>query len=338
MDDQNLCWRGMPGSGKRNELHKHLQIVASQRGIPFHVSQKIFQITPSSSGQDEDGEGTSSAVDKNNIPYEFSYIHFGFDIARMSMQDKILLRPILQKIGSGAQVLTGNQQCAHRILVFYHAHLLSTESCYLLHGLLEEASGISIWLTSELPLPHRLADYFLEIPVSSKEGKDLSLLKLGNPTPPSWNDVFKKVFYKWSGQGSPTIQETTDVRDMIYEILMRNLRWVECIHILMDVFLEMDIPLKKKQTLFLALADQEATAAGQTIPSYRIPLLWESLFLRLREAVSKEKLDDRSSLRIGSVETGGRKVSSRKSGMVKRGTDPGGHEHVSETGSGSVTV
>lgn len=326
----------MPGSGKRQELHKHLQKVAAQRGIPFTVSQRIFQVSPSSAGQgDEDGEGASTS-DKNCLPYEFSYIHFGFDIARMSMQDKILLRPILQKIGSGAQVLAGNQESAHRILVFYHAHLLSTESCYLLHGLLEEASGISLWLTSELPLPNRLSDYFLEIPV---KGKDRSLLALGTPCPPSWKDVFLKIFTKWNTGGKPTISDTTEVRDLIYEILMRNLRWVECIHILLDVFLEMKLPPPQRQTLLAILAQQEATASGQTIPSYRIPLLWEALFLRLREALSQEKLDgDRSAASPGSPSEGGCKTPARKSGVAKRGAHAGGHGHVSKTGSGGVTV
>jgi hypothetical protein len=32
-----------------------------------------------------------------------------------------------------------------------------------------------------------------------------------------------------------------------------------------------------------ALAACEATAGGYTIPSYRIPILWENLFLQLRE-------------------------------------------------------
>lgn len=331
MDSLHLCWRGAGGSGKRQELHRHLQKIAAERGVPFVVSQRLFQVNPSTSGQGDDEEGSTSA-DKNSLPYEFSYIHLGFDIARMSMQDKILLRPILQKLGSGAQVLAGNQKSAHRILVFYHAHLLSTESCYLLHGLLEEASGMSLWMTSELPIPNRLADYFLEIPVA---GGDRALQSLGNPCPPSWKDIFLKVFGKWKKQEAPKISETTEVRDLVYEILMRNLRWVECVHILLDVFLEMELPMEQRSLLLGILASQEATAAGQTIPSYRIPLLWEALFLRLREALSPPKLDgNKSSPDTGRITEGSRKSSSRARGVAKGSANNGRHDDAAKAGVG----
>ena len=72
------------------------------------------------------------------------------------LQDKIYLKPILQRWSTGSQVLAGNQGRASRILVFYHAHLFSTESYFLLHSLLENNFGdVSIWMTSELPVSAR---------------------------------------------------------------------------------------------------------------------------------------------------------------------------------------
>jgi hypothetical protein len=66
-------------------------------------------------------------------------------------------------------------------------------------------------------------------------------------------------------------------------MLMRNLRWVEAVHFLLDCVLDHPdlIPVERREAL-AALSACEATAGGYTIPSYRIPILWESLFLQLR--------------------------------------------------------
>jgi hypothetical protein len=284
MDSLNLCWRGQPQSGKRAALHAALKSVAQMRGIPFTLQTKQFHM--GSLGKNDAGQISTTADDepgdeggseKDCFPYEFSLLHIGFDIARMSMQDKIYLKPILQRWSSGSQVLAGNQGRGSRILVFYHAHLFSTESYFLLHSLLENNFGdVSVWMTSELPVAERLSDYFIEIPVA---------MKTTVPSP-SWHAIFHKKLSSWSVRTHPTLAETTELRAFLYELLMRNLRWTDCIHYLLDTVLCMELDLQRKQALLKILAKQEATAAGQTIPSYRIPLLWEALFLELREAVS----------------------------------------------------
>lgn len=296
MDSLHICWRGPTGSGKKTTVYQHLQKIANQRGLPFHVSRRYFQTavslnssgTMSSTEGADDTMGSDDKPDKNQLPYEYSLVHVGFDVARMSMQDKIFLKPILQKWGLGGQVLGGNQENAHRILVFYHIHLLSSESCFLFHSLLEECAGnISIWATSELPVPFRLSDYFLEIPVA---GQDNSVERWKGAT---WKDVFRARLTEWATSPNPTLSETAVIRSLVYEILMRNLRWVECIHILMDVVCEEEaFPAALKRRLLSLLAEQEATAAGQTIPSYRIPLLWESLLLQVRHAFSDPEKED----------------------------------------------
>ena len=302
MDSLHISWRGGPGVGKRTQLLKGLERIADSRGIPFSITKKFFQVQPNRGDgaietyatATEEEETTSIVSEKNMLPYEFSYVHIGFDVARMSMQDKIYLRPILQRWGVGSQVLAGKQDSASRILVFYNAHLLSTESIYLLHSLLEQCErDISVWFTSEMPVPYRLADYFLEIPV---EGEDYSLKHYKEvmqvDSLPVWNDVFRKKLLAWmTTPGQPLLGETNEIRAFLYECLMRNLRWVDAVHILMNTVLTIPMPETKRLRALDVLARQEATAAGQTIPSYRIPLLWENMFLFLRQSLSHREED-----------------------------------------------
>lgn len=333
MDRLNLSWRGQAASGKRQQLHKALAAVAAQRGLPFTPQTRIFytsQAHKNDAGQitktveeetTEDGGG-----EKDAIPYEFSYVHIGFDIARMSMQDKIYLKPILQRWGYGSQVLSGNQGHSSKILVFYHAHLFSTESCFLLHGLLEESYGdISLWFTSELPVPFRLQDYFYEISVAKRS------LPL-TPSLPTWQDVLTKLFQDWTQSAKPKLAETNTIREFLYNLLMRNLRWTDCVNILVDVACTFPMEESKRREVFAILAKQEATAAGQTIPSYRIPLLWESLFLDLRDALSNETVDGASTRPGNSAGPGPKSVSKASSQVARRATKPRGSGRAS-TGS-----
>jgi hypothetical protein len=310
MDSLNLCWRGQTQSGKKQQLHKALQELAALRKIPFSIQTKQFYtqgLSKSETGQitttvEEDvGDGGS---EKDSFPYEFSLLHVGFDIARMSMQDKIYLKPILQRWGSGSQVLAGNQGRGSRIIVFYHAHLFSTESYFLLHSVLENNYGdMSIWLTSELPIAERLSDYFIEIPV----GFDI---QKANRDMPSWPLIFEKLLKGWSQKPFPCLQETNEIRALLYELLMRNLRWTDCVHYLLDIVLDLPLEEEKRKAVLSILAKQEATAAGQTIPSYRIPLLWEGLFLQIREAISMDSSENEAGIPSGSEE-----VSTRSEGV-----------------------
>jgi hypothetical protein len=295
IDGLNISWRGQPRSGKKQKLHSALKKVADLRGIPFNIQIRQFHtqgISKSETGQisttaaDDGDDGGGS--EKDCFPYEFSHVHIGFDIARMSMQDKIYLKPILQRWSVGSQVLSGNQGRGSRILVFYHAHLFSTESCFLLHSLLEENYGdMSIWVTSELPIPIRLSDYFIEIPVAFIPPQ-LSRDKMDA----TWHQVFEQRLRKWSLLPKPKLNETMDIRAFLYELLMRNLRWTDCINYLLDVVLTFPFDSEEKRHNILSiLAKQEATGAGMTIPSYRIPLLWEALFLDIREVISCTDVD-----------------------------------------------
>jgi hypothetical protein len=271
----------MAGSGKRKSLVEHLKKVAENRGLPFSLTTR--SLTGSTGGQ-EDDDDTVPKEETGQITYETSLIHMGFDIARMSMQDKQVLRPILLNFGQGSQVLAGNQGRGNRILVLYHAHLLSSESVLLLQSCLEQNEGdVSIWLTSELPVPYRIRDWFVSLPVA---GKDNGFVKfenqLGAPAA-NWPMIFHNLLQKWIDDSEPTIESVKEVKAFVYELLMRNLRWVEATHFLLDTIIQHEGMTEAQRVKCIeALALSEATGGGYTIPSYRIPILWENLFLQFR--------------------------------------------------------
>ena len=235
-------------------------------------------------GATEGGVGPEDG-DIGQMMVETSLVHMGLDISRMSMQDKHILRPILAKLGQGSQVLTGSQGRASRILVLYHTHLLSSESILLLQAFLEQnEEDTSLWFTSELPVSQRIRDWFIEIPTG---GIDRSIQayrsdSAGNPLA-NWPDVFTALIDVWRLRPAPKLQEIKEVKAFVYEMLMRNLRWVEATHFLLDVILKHpEISEEQRVAGIRALASCEATSGGYTIPSYRIPILWENLFIQLR--------------------------------------------------------
>ena len=313
MDSLCLSWRGNPGTGKRTQLLQHLQLVARGRQLPFSLHTKFLQIgsaTAGSTGEVDEADETTGerTTEAGQFSYESSVVHVGFDVSRMSMQDKNILRPVFLRLGQGSQVLAGPQGHGSRILVLYHAHLLSTESILLLQAALEQNDGdLSVWMTSEIPIPVRVRDWFVEVPVkgidSSARGRALStddsngdrqfaLYKqkvFSDEHLADWPDVFVRLFSKWlkQGNGKPTLDDVPAIKSFVYELLMRNLRWTECVHFVLDAVIMMPgLSTEQRQKALDVVAKCEGTGGGQTLPSYRIPILWESLFLQLRSAIS----------------------------------------------------
>lgn len=308
MDSLNLCWRGMAGVGKHKQLIQHLKRVADLRGLPFTLSTR--SITGSGGGVSEEGDEETADAETGQIQYETSSVHIGFDVARMSMQDKQVLRPVLLNFGQGSQVLAGNQGRGSRILVLYHAHLLSSESVLLLQACLEQNEGdVSIWLTSEMPVPHRIRDWFVELPVVGDDiGFDKLKDRIEEPITASWQIIFHNLLQKWIDSPEPTIESIKEVKSFIYELLMRNLRWVEATHFLLDVILiHKGMTSEQRAKCLFALSTCEATAGGYTIPSYRIPIIWESLFIQFRTILAKQPLP-----KIENASTTGTKNTVRK--------------------------
>lgn len=292
MTSENICWRGPPGSGKRFALHKALEQKAAARGIALKIQNKIWSLEKPKETDEEDDDD-DKVVSKDQIPFESSVIHFGFDVSRMSLQDRHILKPILERLGKGSHVLASKDKAEARILVFYHSHLLSTESCVILQSILEqEGHNISIWCTSEHPLPIRIAHHFKEVGVG---GPDLALKAMkariqsvGGDSTELYDPqtIFNEAIKRLCRANRPTLDEVAGLRAFIYECLIRNVRWIECIHHIMLAVLQLDILDEYKLAALRILARQEGTASGQTIPSYRIPMAWESLFLQIREALS----------------------------------------------------
>jgi len=74
--------------------------IYSLRTQPWNAPlQKDVQSSTADVEEDESDE-------KALLPMEVSFLHWGFDIARMSLQDKQYVKSILVKWGRGSQVLS----------------------------------------------------------------------------------------------------------------------------------------------------------------------------------------------------------------------------------------
>jgi hypothetical protein len=179
---------------------------------------------------------------------------------------------------------------------------LSSESVLLLQACLEQNEGdLSIWFTSELPVPQRIRDWFVEVSVSGRDYAFENYTRTVSQDCANWPIVFKGIIDKWRASGPPKIQDVKEVKAYVYEMLMRNLRWVEATHFLLDVLLSHPgITDTQRKAAVAALASCEATGGGYTIPSYRIPIIWESLFLQLRTIFTNAEADAASSSRRAS--------------------------------------
>lgn len=294
----------MAGTGKKTLLHEALKKVAEVRGYPFTIQMRGTGATAAAGditeagATDEGADPEDAAV--GQFMMETSIVHMGLDIARMSMQDKHILRPILTNLGQGSQVMAGEQGRGARILVLYHAHLLSSESVLLLQACLEQnENDLSIWLTSELPVPQRIRDWFVEVSVGGEDRAFNNFSRAVSPVEPAnWPTIFKGIIDSWLSSNPPTIQDVKKVKTYVYEMLMRNLRWVEATHFILDVVLSHPgLTENQCRAAIKTLAACEATGGGYTIPSYRIPILWESLFLQLRSIFTNAEADAAASSR-----------------------------------------
>jgi hypothetical protein len=79
------------------------------------------------------------------------------------------------------------------------------------------------------------------------------------------------------------IQHIEQLRNTIYALLQRNIRWFDIHQILLELVLEhyRDLGPELTQKLLTCLANSPNTAVGHTLTSYRIPIAWESLFVSL---------------------------------------------------------
>ena len=136
-----------------------------------------------------------------------------------------------------SHVLSGDGGCGNRIIVLYHAHLLSSESVLIIQSVLEQNDGdLSIWLTSELPTPLRIRDWFIEVPTEGIDRNFEHFKKVVKEQPHNWDEIFHNKLLSWT-KYKPNLNEVSDIKRFVYEILTRNLRWVECVHFLFKLYL-----------------------------------------------------------------------------------------------------
>lgn len=294
----SYAWRGPRGCGKRTRLLQYLERQAQHLDSDpstFRLRQDTWYLnkpTVSSDPEDDEEEGAGKS-----IPYEESPLHLGFDVARMSMSDKVFLQSILSRWTGQQDLCLLRSGVKTRYLVLYHAHLLTDESVLQLQECLEQYEGFAILLTTELPLCNRLRDYCLEIPVAGED----HLLHTYNqeqhlPQRNVWTEFFQKTLETWATlghqtpKGEPTMTFVAELRQWIYTCLQRNLRWTDMIMYWLEA---MDQTPWLTPTLRAPLLEilwrAESGAGWALVTSYRIPVMWEHVQLQIARALYRAK-------------------------------------------------
>lgn len=278
----SYVWRGAKGVGKRTQLLEFLRIQSNRLGIPFEIKKGTWFLTKQVNGGDPDDDDDDATG--KTIPYEESILHLGYDTATMSMSDKVFLQSILSRWTGQQDVCLMSSQVQSRYLVLYHAHLLTDESVLQLQECLEQYPNFVILLTSELPLCSRLRDFCFEIPVV---GEDYLLKeytkKAGLLEKDVWLEFFKKTLNEWSVKTN-----VVEIRNWIYICLQRNLRWTDVImYWIMAIYETPWITNKMKAQLMDILWNVESGSGWVLVTSYRIPILWEHVHVKLARNLYK---------------------------------------------------
>jgi len=270
-----ISWRCQDYKISKHAVHKRLERIAFQRGFPLTITRKQWYLDSRVS----DDQAQSEELRKDGLPYETSLLHNGFSVARMSLQDRHDIRSIVDSLGENAHVLRGD-----RILILYEADLLSTESVLLLQRLLEmrsETGNISVWMTVRESVPYKLMDWFLDIPVP-----------LSAPLYHPWSPVIWDWIQKTRDIKEAKVEHVEAIRNTIYGLLQRNIRWFDIHQIMLELIIEHSRELGEDLTakLLNCLAASPNTAVGHTLTSYRIPIAWESLFVSLYDVLVGTKV------------------------------------------------
>jgi hypothetical protein len=286
MQPCSYAWRGFRGVGKRTQLLKFIETQAIKIGSPFEIKMGTWFLNKQSCGGGDPDEEDDEATGKS-IPYEESNLHLGFDVARMSMSDKVFLQSILTRWTGQQDVCLMSSIVQTRYLVLYHAHFLTDESVLQLQECLEQYPTFAILLTSEVPLSGRLKDFCLEIPVA---GEDMLLdsytKKAGLIQKDVWLEYFKKTLDEWSMNWKA--EKIVDVRNWIYICLQRNLRWTDVLTYWIEAIYITDwITPSMRQQLMETLWNAESGSGWTLITSYRIPILWEHVHLKFAHQLYK---------------------------------------------------
>jgi hypothetical protein len=283
MNTLSYAWRGPRGSGKRTQLLSFLQARAKEFEIPFEVQQGTWFLTKQSTSGDPDSDDDGPTG--KTIPYEYSNIHLGFDVARMSMSDKVFIQSILTRWTGQQDVTLAHTSYRARYLVLYHSHYVTDESTLQLQEALEQFPNFAVLLTTELPICTRLRDYCIEIPTSGADRLLQLYAESANlPQEDVWATFFKKTLNTWAETW--TKQCIYDVRAWIYTCLQRNLRWPDVISYWIEsVYATEWLTSEQRRELLQILWKAESGGGWTLVTSYRIPILWEHVHLHFAKTL-----------------------------------------------------
>lgn len=273
----SYAWRGWTGVGKRTQLLEFLKKQANN--TPFDIKKGTWFLTKQTNNADPDEEDDDATG--KSIPYEESQLHLGFDVARMSMSDKVFLQSILTRWTGQQDVCLVSSTLQTRYLVLYHAHFLTDESVLQLQECLEQYPTFAILLTTEFPLCSRLRDFCFEIPVVGEDKLLANYVKRENLLEQDvWLLFFKKTLEEWSTNWS--VEKIADIRNWIYVCLQRNLRWTDVLMYWIIVIYDTAwIAPSMRPELLHIIWNAESGSGWVLVTSYRIPILWEHVHLKL---------------------------------------------------------
>jgi hypothetical protein len=300
----NIAFRGARGCGKKTAVRQLLEEHARQMNHPFQIQIKKWCLK---AGDSEGGEistvvedsgGSSKVEERKGLSYEVSRIHRGFDVARMSLEDKKYVQAILSTLQGTPDILLGGDEYASHVIVIYHAHLLSEESVILLQEALEVFHDtLTVIFTTEYPLPARLADWFVDVPI---EGGDRAYEVFrqratteGHILPEkgdAWVRFFQTTWDKWRGRRNTlwSLDYVIEIRQWIYICRQRNLRWCDMIQYWLETVEanRSQLTAEEYKAALKLLATASTGGGFVMLPSYRIEIAWEEFIMSFLEIIS----------------------------------------------------
>lgn len=120
-----------------------------------------------------------------------------------------------------------------------------------------------------------------------ESSKDLSLERIKPilPSPLPIEDEIHQIYLSWMKEPAK-LSDVKGIRAIVYALLHRNIRWTEGFHLWLFGLERLPLTPKQKKECSKICCSQPFTGAGQTVPSYRIPILWENYLCLLRNALA----------------------------------------------------
>jgi hypothetical protein len=117
---------------------------------------------------------------------------------------------------------------------------------------------------------------------SHVKGDHLSILHI--------NDELQSICKEWMST-APRLSDVKRIRCIVYGLLHRNIRWTDGFHLWLFAIDSLEISHEKRHAVAVVCMKQPFTGAGQTVPSYRIPILWEHYLCSLRNALAPTAIE-----------------------------------------------